>query len=207
MGMLKRRNFLKLAGSTAALMLAAAGWAVAADSGDGTVPPGPSSGEVPRRVLGHTGEQVSIVGIGGHHLGRALVEESESIRIVRTALDNGVNFLDNSWDHNDGKSETRVGKALRDGYRGKAFVMTKIDGCDKASATRQIDESLRRLQTDRIDLKQFHEVIGAGRRAHISSDERLRAGRASLEDGKNRRVGRVRTLQNQPDLRFDLHPS
>ena len=154
--MIERRNFLKLAGSTAALALAMARRAFAAD---GSKSAGPPSGEIPRRGLGHTGEQVSIVGIGGHHLGRALVEESESIRIVRTALDSGVNFLDNSWDYNDGISEMRVGKALRDGYRDKAFVMTKIDGRDKTSATRQIEDSLRRLQTDRIDLVQFHEVI------------------------------------------------
>ena len=189
MRMLKRRNFLKLAGSTAALMLAAARRAVAADPGDGTVPPGPSSGQVPRRVLGHTGEQVSIVGIGGHHLGRALVEESESIRIVRTALDNGVNFLDNSWDYNDGKSETRVGKALRDGYRGKAFVMTKIDGRDKATATRQIDESLRRLQTDRIDLMQFHEVI------RMNDPDRIFASGGAIEAMlEAKRAGKLRYI-------------
>ncbi len=81
------------------------------------------------------------------------------IRIVRTALDNGINFLDNCWDYNDGQSEIRMGKALRDGYRGKAFLMTKIDGRTKAAAASQIEDSLRRLQTDVIDLMQFHEVI------------------------------------------------
>ena len=131
----------------------------AADQGEAPRHTKPSKGPIPRRTLGKTGERVSIVGIGGHHLGRALVEESESIRIVRTALDSGANFLDNSWDYNDGESEIRVGKALRDGYRDKAFLMTKIDGRDKASAAKQIDDSLRRLQTDRIDLMQFHEVI------------------------------------------------
>jgi predicted aldo/keto reductase-like oxidoreductase len=157
--MIERRNFLKVAGSIAALLLATARRASAADRSGGPAHAGSSSGEIPRRALGHTGEQVSIVGIGGHHLGRALVDESESIRIVRTALDSGVNFLDNSWDYNDGASEMRVGKALRDSYRDKAFLMTKIDGRDKASAIEQIDDSLRRLQTDRIDLVQFHEVI------------------------------------------------
>jgi predicted aldo/keto reductase-like oxidoreductase len=157
--MIERRNFLKLAGSTAAVALTMARRVFAADRSDAPGHTGSSSGPIPRRTLGHTGERVSIVGIGGHHLGRALVEESESIRIVRTALDKGVNFLDNSWDYNDGKSEMRVGKALRNGYRDKAFLMTKIDGRDKVSATKQIDDSLRRLQTDRIDLVQFHEVI------------------------------------------------
>src|ERR1700751_4464463 len=114
---------------------------------------------VPSRTLGHTGERVSMVGIGGYHLARPGVSLEESIRIVRTAIDQGINFLDNCWDYNGGASEIRIGKALHDGYRDKAFLMTKIDGRSKQSAARQIDESLRRLQTDRIDLMQFHEVI------------------------------------------------
>src|SRR2546426_4262674 len=101
---------------------------------------------------------VSLIGVGGYHLGRQ-ADEQETIRIVRTAIDNGINFLDNCWDYNGGASELRMGKALRDGYRDKAFLMTKIDGLNKETAAQQIDESLRRLQTDRIDLMQFHEVI------------------------------------------------
>jgi uncharacterized protein len=103
---------------------------------------------VPRRTLGRTGEKVSIVGIGGYHIGAPSVEEKEGIAIIRTALDNGVNFLDNCWDYNDGTSEERMGKALRDGYRQKAFVMTKIDGRTKSAAAQQIDQSLKRLQTE-----------------------------------------------------------
>src|ERR1700723_1500122 len=114
---------------------------------------------VPMRTLGHTGERVAIIGIGGYHLARPGVDLEESIRIVRTGLDQGVNFLDNCWDYNDGESEIRMGKALRDGYRQKAFLMTKIDGRSKAAAESQLNDSLRRLQTDRIDLLQFHEVI------------------------------------------------
>ena len=83
----------------------------------------------------------------------------ESVRIIRTGLDEGINFLDNCWDYNGGESEVRMGKALRDGYRQKAFLMSKIDGRSNAAAASQINESLRRLQTDRIDLLQFHEVI------------------------------------------------
>jgi aryl-alcohol dehydrogenase-like predicted oxidoreductase len=113
---------------------------------------------IPYRRLGRTGEMVSLVGVGGYHLGRQ-ADEQETIRIVRTALDNGINFLDNCWDYNGGASELRMGKALRDGYRDKAFLMTKIDGRTRETATQQIEESLRRLQTDRIDLMQFHEVI------------------------------------------------
>jgi uncharacterized protein len=112
---------------------------------------------IPYRTLGHTGEQVSCIGLGGYHIG--IPEESEGIRIVRTALDNGINFLDNCWDYNNGDSEVRMGKALRDGYRQKAFLMTKIDGRTGKAAQQQIDESLRRLQTDHLDLLQFHEII------------------------------------------------
>src|SRR3954464_13504515 len=114
---------------------------------------------IPYRTLGRTGERVSAIGIGGYHLGKPYLAEPESIRIIRTAIDNGVNFLDNSWDYNDGQSELRMGKALRDGYREKAFLMTKIDGRSKEDAARQIDESLRRLQVDHVDLLQHHEII------------------------------------------------
>jgi uncharacterized protein len=114
--------------------------------------------DIPRRMLGRTGETVSAIGLGGFHMGRQ-PDAAESIRIVRTAVDAGVTFLDNCWDYNDGASESRMGQALRDGYRGRVFLMTKIDGRDRATATRQIDESLRRLQTDRLDLLQFHEII------------------------------------------------
>ena len=102
---------------------------------------------MPYRTLGRSGEKVSLLGLGGYHIG-IQSDEQESIRIIRTAIDNGVNFMDNSWDYNGGASEIRMGKALRDGYRQKAFLMTKIDGQLKDLAAKQIDESLRRLQTD-----------------------------------------------------------
>jgi predicted aldo/keto reductase-like oxidoreductase len=113
---------------------------------------------IPTRTLGRSGEKVSMVGLGGFHIGMQS-DEQESIRIIRTALDSGINFLDNCWDYNGGQSEIRMGKALREGYRQKAFLMTKIDGRTKKAASQQIEESLRRLQTDRIDLLQFHEII------------------------------------------------
>lgn len=116
------------------------------------------TGEMQYRTLGRTGEKVSIVGLGGYHIGMQ-EDVNESVRIIRTALDHGMNFLDNCWDYNDGQSEIRMGKALRDGYRQKAFLMTKIDGRTKQAAMQQLEESLRRLQTDHIDLLQFHEVI------------------------------------------------
>jgi predicted aldo/keto reductase-like oxidoreductase len=110
------------------------------------------------RTLGQTGERVSIIGIGGFHLSKP-ADPQLAIRIVRTALDSGINFLDNSWDYGDGESERRMGEALRDGYREKAFLMTKIDGRTAASAAQQLDQSLERLQTEYVDLLQFHEVI------------------------------------------------
>src|SRR5579872_3839305 len=110
------------------------------------------------RVLGRTGERISILGVGGFHLSKPK-DEREAVNIVRSALDQGVNFLDNSWDYAGGDSERRMGKALRDGYREKAFLMTKIDGRTAQSATKQLEESLQRLQADHIDLLQFHEVI------------------------------------------------
>jgi aryl-alcohol dehydrogenase-like predicted oxidoreductase len=111
------------------------------------------------RTLGSTGEKVSAIGVGGWHLSLNHVDEELSLRIVRTAIDRGVNFMDNCWDYNDGESERRMGKALSDGYRAKAFLMTKIDGRTKKEAAKQLDESLRRLQVDYIDLVQHHEVL------------------------------------------------
>jgi predicted aldo/keto reductase-like oxidoreductase len=110
------------------------------------------------RTLGKTGEKVSAIGVGGYHIG-STADPEEGIRIIRTAVDRGINFLDNCWDYHDGESERRMGRALRDGYRQKAFLMTKFDGRTKKSTAQQIDESLERLETDHIDLMQYHENI------------------------------------------------
>jgi aryl-alcohol dehydrogenase-like predicted oxidoreductase len=115
--------------------------------------------DIPYRALGRTGERVSAIGLGGWHLGFPTLTDEEAVRIIRTAIDRGINFLDNSWDYYDGLSEVRMGNALRDGYRDRAFLMTKIDGRSGKEATRQLDESLRRLGVDTIDLVQHHEVI------------------------------------------------
>jgi aryl-alcohol dehydrogenase-like predicted oxidoreductase len=145
---------------------------------------------IPYRTLGRTGERVSAIGLGGYHLGKPYLEESESIRIIRTAIDRGVTFLDNSWDYYDGQSELRMGKALRDGYRQRAFLMTKIDGRDKPTAARQIDESLRRLQTDRVDLLQHHEVIRIDDAGRIfAADGAMQAVLEAKHAGKVRYIG------------------
>ena len=111
------------------------------------------------RRLGRTGVEVSLIGLGGWHLGFKYIDDELSIRIIRSAIDNGINFMDNCWDYNEGASEIRMGKALRDGYRERAFVMTKIDGRTKQDAAKQLDESLKRLQMDHIDLVQHHEIL------------------------------------------------
>jgi len=111
------------------------------------------------RMLGRTGERVSAIGLGGWHIGLPKVSEKLSLTIIRSAIDNGITFLDNSWDYNDGASERRMGKALQNGYRDRVFLMTKIDGRSRSEAARQLDQSLKRLKTDCIDLVQHHEVL------------------------------------------------
>ena len=188
----ERRRFLEIA--TGASMLAG----VPSDIHAGDV-----KGQFPQRRLGHTGEMVSMVGLGGYHLARPNVEEAESIRIVRAAIDNGLNFLDNCWDYNDGQSEVRMGKALRDGYRGRAFLMTKIDGRDKKTAAHQIEESLRRLQTDHIDLLQFHEII------RTTDPDRIFAAGGAMEAAlEAKKAGRIRyigfTGHKSPDIHLKM---
>lgn len=144
---------------------------------------------VPYRTLGRTGEHVSCIGLGGYHLGQPGLPEAEAIRIIRAAVDRGINFLDNSWDYNGGASEVRMGKALRDGYRDRVFLMTKIDGQTRKAAAEQIEESLHRLQTDVLDLLQFHEVI------RLEDPTRIFGPGGALEAAvEAREAGRVRYI-------------
>jgi uncharacterized protein len=167
---MERRSFLKQAAATAMLvgsrsMAGQNPGAQARLDGAAAHTPLPSVTTVNgigRRKLGRADAEVSIIGIGGYHLGLSDVSEGDAIRIVRRGLDEGINFLDNCWDYNDGASEERMGKALQDGYRQKAFLMTKIDGRTGASARQQLEQSLMRLKTDHIDLLQLHEVIRMG---------------------------------------------
>jgi predicted aldo/keto reductase-like oxidoreductase len=175
---MERREFLK----SAAITALASTLTQHADALD------PVSG-IPYRTLGRTGEKVSLVGIGGHHIARNYVSETEGIKIVRTGLDSGINFLDNCWDYNDGLSESRMGLALKDGYRKKAFLMTKLDGRTAAAAQKQLEQSLSRLQTDHIDLIQMHEVI------RMEDPERIFAAGGALEYlEKARKEGKVRFI-------------
>jgi len=132
---------------------------------------------------------VSAIGLGGWHLALKHVDEALSVRIVREAIDRGINFLDNCWDYNEGASEIRMGRALRDGYRDRVFLMTKIDGRSRAEATRQLDQSLRRLQTDCIDLVQHHEILRYEDPHRIFDED---GAHAALLDAK--KAGKIRYL-------------
>src|ERR1700674_2779737 len=188
---LNRREFVGMAAASL-LMAGTLSASASADSRNG----------IPYRTLGRTGEKVSVIGLGGYHLGNQSDPE-ESIRIIRTGIDEGINFLDNCWDYNGGESEIRMGKALRDGYRQKAFLMTKIDGRNKNAAAAQLNESLRRLQTDRIDLLQFHEVI------RDSDPDRIFAEGGGMEAAvEARKAGKIRfigfTGRKSPDIHLKM---
>jgi aryl-alcohol dehydrogenase-like predicted oxidoreductase len=146
------------------------------------------TGDMIYRTFGRTGIKVSAIGLGGSHVGSP-ADENVGIRIVRTAIDRGITFMDNCWDYHDGKSEVVMGKALRDGYREKVFLMTKFDGRTKAATARQIDESLQRLQTDHIDLMQFHENI------RLEDPDRFFAAGGPLEALQEaRQAGKIRFI-------------
>jgi aryl-alcohol dehydrogenase-like predicted oxidoreductase len=192
---MERRDFLKLAAAAGA-PLAAGGTLgpLSADAAESDVPstagrpPDTVRGDMRYRKLGRTGEEVSLLGLGGYHIG-IQKDEQDSVRLIRSAIDHGVTFLDNSWDYNDGASEERMGKALRDGYRDKVFLMTKIDGRTRTSAADQLDESLKRLQTDRIDLLQFHEII------RLEDPDRIFAKGGALEAVlEAKKAGKVRYI-------------
>ena len=146
---------------------------------------------IPYRVLGRTGEKVSCIGMGGFHLGKPSITESDSIKLIHSGVDRGINFLDNSWDYNNGDSEKRMGTALKQGdYRKRVFLMTKIDGRTKEAARKQIDESLKRLQTDHVDLLQFHEIIRYDDVDRIFSEGgAIEAFLATKNAGKTRFIG------------------
>jgi predicted aldo/keto reductase-like oxidoreductase len=154
------------------------------------------------RVLGRTGERVSGIGLGGWHLALKHVDEPASLRIIRSAIERGITFLDNSWDYNDGRSEIRMGKVLKEGNRDKVFLMTKIDGRSKREATRQLNESLRRLQTDHIDLVQHHEILRFEDPHRIFDPEGANAALVEARDaGKLRYIG----FTGHKDPRIHLH--
>ena len=122
--------------------------------------PGERRGDMLYRRFGRTDEMISAIGMGGFHLGKSAVTDDEAVRLVHEGIDRGITFIDNCWDYNQGRSELRVGVALdQGGYRDRVFLMSKMDGRTKKEAARQIDTSLQRMRTDRIDLIQHHEIL------------------------------------------------
>jgi aryl-alcohol dehydrogenase-like predicted oxidoreductase len=208
---MKRRAFLKASTSTAAALLAAAarepgkaqnnatsgspGTAAGSSTAAQRIPrvkdAGTMRGEMLYRQLGSTGAEVSVIGMGGSHLGKATLNDDMAVRLIHEGLDRGITFLDNAWDYNEGRSEMRVGMALsQGGYRQKAFVMTKIDGRTKDVAAAQIDTSLKRLKTDHIDLLQHHEVLRYDDPDRIFSEGgSMEAVLAARQAGKVRFIG------------------
>jgi predicted aldo/keto reductase-like oxidoreductase len=186
---MERRNFIKTA--------AAAGVAATTKSLAQTPTPAQSSTSATRRPqspdmlyrqLGTTGETVSAIGLGGYHLGKQ-ADPADSVKLTRAAIDHGITFVDNCWDYNDGLSEVRVGQALRDGYRSKVFLMTKMDGRTATEYNKQLEQSLGRLQTNMIDLVQFHEII------RMEDPDRIFAPGGALEAAvAARQAGKIRYI-------------
>jgi diketogulonate reductase-like aldo/keto reductase len=197
---MERRDFVKatLAGAATAITRSAYAQIVDQTSQGGQImPTGPVTSKIPEhpdmkyRPLGITGERVSLIGLGGFHLAKpGGATADEAIRIVHAALDAGVNFCDNCWDYNGGESEVRLGRALAGGRRDKTFLMTKIDGRTATAAMRQLEESLTRLQTDHLDLLQFHEIIRMDDPEKVfAKDGALEAVLKAREQGKLRYIG------------------
>jgi aryl-alcohol dehydrogenase-like predicted oxidoreductase len=186
-----RRGFLSAAGTAALTAEVLAQTSSAAATG------------LPTRVLGRTGVRVSVLGLGGAHAGRPSMEESECVRLIRMAVDEGMTFLDNAWEYNKGRSEEVMGKALKEpGYRQRAFLMTKVCSREYAEAKAQIEESLRRLQTDHLDLVQFHECNVQNDPAWVFEKGALRAAMEARKEGKTRFIGF--TGHKAPSIHLDM---
>ncbi len=196
---MERRDFIKAVGMAAAVGAAGPADIVADTTQGGQVKP---TGYVTSKIaehpdmkyrpLGATGERVSLVGIGGFHLAKpGGANSDEAVRIVHASIDAGINFCDNCWDYNGGESEIRLGRALgQGGYRDRTFLMTKIDGRTAKAAMTQLEESLRRMQTDHVDLLQFHEIIRMDDPERVFADGgALEAVLRAREQGKLRYIG------------------
>jgi len=172
-----RRSFVTRALSAAAL----------ADQVIAQTSPASATG-MPMRVLGRTGVRVSIVGIGGWHIG-AVPDKKEAVRIMHAAIDEGINFFDNAWDYQDGGAETVMGEALSGGKRDKVFLMTKNCERDYKGSMKNLDDSLRRLKTDRLDLWQFHEMVYDNDPDWVFEKGGLKAALEAQKAGKVRFIG------------------
>ena len=187
---MERRKFIQTA---AAASVAATTASLAHARSSAHTPPAstvkrPESPDMIYRQLGTTGETVSAIGLGGYHVGKQ-ADSGESIQLIHAAIDHGITFVDNCWDYNDGISEVRVGQALRNGYRSKVFLMTKMDGRTATEYNKQLEQSLGRLQTDTIDLVQFHEII------RMEDPDRIFAAGGALEAAvAARSAGKIRYI-------------
>ncbi|MBB5331349.1 aldo/keto reductase [Tunturiibacter gelidoferens] len=183
---MERRDFLKTA--TAASVSAAIPLNAQTSPPPTQTTKRPESPDMIYRELGTTGERVSAIGMGGYHLGKQK-DSAESIQLLHAGIDRGITFLDNCWDYNDGISEVRMGQALRNGYRQKVFLMTKMDGRTADEYNKQLEQSLGRLQTDMIDLVQFHEVI------RMEDPDRIFAPGGAIEAAvAARKAGKIRYI-------------
>jgi len=183
-----RREFLQ----NAATGLTAATLAQAALAGNASLAPAKNEGGIPLRPFGRTQEMVSIMALGGHaSTNPKKLDEAQSIRLIQRAIDEGITFLDNCWDYHDGVAEERMGKALAEGARrDKSFLMTKVCGRTARDAEKNLEDSLRRLQTDRIDLWQFHEIVYDNDPDWVFADDgAIHVGLKALEAGKVRYLG------------------
>jgi uncharacterized protein len=189
---MERRYFIKSATVAGAVAAAGTSFGQTESTPSGNSTHATTRPEAPGmiyRTLGTTGERVSAIGLGGYHIGKG-PDAQASITLIRKSIDGGITFLDNCWDYNDGISEVRMGQALRDGYRQKVFLMTKMDGRTKESYDKQLEQSLGRLQTDVIDLVQFHEVIRMEDPDRIFADDgAVHSAIAAKQAGKIRYIG------------------
>ncbi|MFB6317171.1 aldo/keto reductase [Saccharicrinis sp. FJH54] len=175
---MKRREFVKTtAAAMAGMSLVGLGTTAFVKNG------------IPYRTLGKTGLSVSLIGVGGHHIGDRFITDETSVKLIREALDNGVNFLDNAWHYNNGRSEELMGKALLDGYREKAILMTKHHGRDPETAREHLETSLKRLQTEYLDLWQFHEIESMDSVEKIYSSGVLDFVQKKKDEGVIRHIG------------------
>ena len=188
---MERRDFIKSASAAAGLAAAAPVLAQAGHTSKESPIQRAQSPDMLYRELGTTGEKVSAIGLGGFHLGKDPNSTPlEMVRLVRSAIDHGIDFMDNCWDYNDGISEVRMGNALKDGYRQKVFLMTKLDGRTEKEYNKQLEQSMGRLNTDVIDLVQFHEILRFEDPDRIfAEDGAIHAAIKAREAGKIRFIG------------------
>ena len=185
---MERRDFLKSAGMAAASPLLPQGNGSTSREAPIARPQVPG---MIYRQLGTTGETVSAIGLGGYHLAKDPKSTSEEmVRLVRTAIDAGITFMDNCWDYNDGISEVRLGQALKDGYRHKVYVMTKLDARTATDYNKQLEQSMGRMNVDVVDLVQFHEILRFEDPDRIFADDgAIHAAMAAKQAGKIRHIG------------------